>query len=253
MLCTSSTCSDYLPLTFDRLNSRSKHHSANNATEIEGNSLHTVLRITPHSPESDISETVCVCSCELPCRLLTLHLFQNISIPLPDINSVNHELGPSKDVLDSRVWKSFGSMLLPCIMQRLNSWLMLAPSSRMKVTSNLRMLRISGRTVVLFRASYDSRLGALLTIVHVTQSPLRTNVYRTFECNCKHTSPWQYFRKNHYRQWALMNMERKLKGWMRMTGATRHAFMADAAGTVPYSRMEINFIFSLLVNHHDYS
>ncbi len=45
----------------------------------------------------------------------------------------------------------------------------------MKVTSSLRMLRISGRTVVLFKASYDSRLGALLTIVHVTQSPLRTN------------------------------------------------------------------------------
>ncbi|PBK81089.1 hypothetical protein ARMGADRAFT_1039582 [Armillaria gallica] len=37
-----------------------------------------------------------------------------------------------------------------------------------------------------------------------------------------------------------------------MTGATCHAFMADAART-PYSRMEINFIFSLLVNHHDYS
>ncbi|SJL15330.1 uncharacterized protein ARMOST_18823 [Armillaria ostoyae] len=72
----------YINSLLAMLNSRSEHHSTKKATESEVNSLDA--GIAPHSPESDISET-------------------NISIPLPDISSVNNKLGPSREDLDSRV------------------------------------------------------------------------------------------------------------------------------------------------------
>ncbi|PBK59120.1 hypothetical protein ARMSODRAFT_1009864 [Armillaria solidipes] len=72
----------YINSLLAMLNSRSEHHSTKKAMESEVNSLDA--GIAPHSPESDISET-------------------NISIPLPDIRSVNNKLGPSREDLDSRV------------------------------------------------------------------------------------------------------------------------------------------------------
>ncbi|KAK0435768.1 hypothetical protein EV421DRAFT_1908459 [Armillaria borealis] len=68
----------YINSLLAMLNSRSKHHSTSQSTEDEVNSLPTVLRTTPLSSESDVSET-------------------NISIPLPD------KLGLSKETLDCGV------------------------------------------------------------------------------------------------------------------------------------------------------
>ncbi|KAK0221302.1 hypothetical protein IW262DRAFT_1459473 [Armillaria fumosa] len=66
------------------LNSRSKYHSTNQAIDDEVNALPILLQITPHSSASGIGET-------------------NISIPVPDISSVNNKLGPSQADLDPRV------------------------------------------------------------------------------------------------------------------------------------------------------
>ncbi len=46
-------------LTFDRLNSRTKHHSSNQITEGGATSPPTVLRITPDTFEGNTDDTVC--------------------------------------------------------------------------------------------------------------------------------------------------------------------------------------------------